>query len=229
MKRPIRVLCVGAAVLAVSGIVSAKSEPDPVEEASLEFETMVREVNAFVGDVRYDEGDVESLIEHWPELSALEPMMADADEDETFDFKGILADPTYRAWAASNGLDADDWLRKSTRITMALFREQLLESAAMMPHQMQQQMEMLEEQREQLGEEMYQQMKESMKAGAEVSKRMETAARDLPQPTPAEQAALVAHRDELVPLMHGDDDDNWDDEYGYDDAEYPDSEDDDWR
>jgi hypothetical protein len=229
MKRSIRVLCVAAALLAVSGILSGQSEPDPVDKASREFEVMVREVNAFVGDVRFDEGDVKSLIDHWPELSALEPMMADSDEDETFDFKGVLTDPTYRSWAASNGLDADDWLRKSTRIMMALFREQLLESAAMMPHHMQQQMEMIEEQRAQVGEEMYQQMKEAMEAGAEINKRMETAARELPQPTPAEQAALDAHRDELVPLMHGDDDDDWDDEYGDDDAEYGDEEDDDWR
>lgn len=230
MRRSIRVLCVAAAVVAVSGNLSGQSASDPVEEASHEFEAMVREVNAFVGDVRFDEGDVKSLIEHWPELSELESLMDDEDEGETIDFKGILADPTYRSWAASNGLDADDWLRKSTRIMMALFREQLLESVAMMPHQMEQQMAMIEQQREQVGEEIYRQMKESMEAGAKISRRMEAAARDLPQPTPAEQVALDAHRDELMPLMQSDDDEDWDDESAWDDEydeEYLGSEDED--
>ena len=219
MKRSIRVLSVTAAVVAMSGIAFGQSEPDTVAEATHDFETMVREVNAFVGDVRFDEGDVESLIEHWPELSELDPLMDDEDEEETFDFKGILADPAYRSWAASNALDAEDFLRKSTRIMMALFREQMLASAAMMPQQMAQQMAMIEEQRDQLGEEMYQQMKQSMEAGAEISRRMVDAAKDLPQPTPAEQAALDAHRDELIVLMESDDDDEWDDEYGYEEDE----------
>ena len=215
MRRSIRVLFVAAAVLALSGAVSGQSESDPVAEATSDFEAMVREVREFVGNVRFDEGDVESLIEHYPELSALEPLATDTEEDETFDFKEILADPAYRSWAAANGLDAEDWLRTSTRIMMALFREQLLASAAVMPHQMQQQMAMIEEQREQLGEEMYNEMKKSMEAGAEISRRMEAAARDLPQPTPAEQAALDAHRDELILLMQSDDD--WDDESGWSD------------
>lgn len=219
MKRSIRVLAGAAVIVALSGITFGQSEPDPVADATREFETMVREVNAFVGDVRFDEADVESLIEHWPELSELEPMMAEEDEDDTFDFKSILSDPTYRSWATSNGLDADDWLRKSTRIMMSLFREQMLASAAMMPQQMARQMEMIEQQRGQLSEEMYQQMKQSMEAGAEISRRMEAAARDLPQPTPAEQDALDAHRDELVVLMQDDDDEEWDDEYGYEEDE----------
>jgi hypothetical protein len=222
MKRSIRVLCVAAAVLALTGVLSAQSGHDPVADPTLEFEAMVREVKEFVGNVRFDEGDVESLIEHYPELSALEPMATDTEEDETFDFKEILADPAYRSWAAANGLDAEDWLRKSTRIMMALFREQLLASAAMMPHQMQQQMAMVEEQRAQLGDEMYNEMKKSLEAGVEIQKRMEAAARDLPQPIPAEQAALDAHRDELIPLLQSNDDEDWDDEY-------PGSDDDDWE
>ena len=94
--------------------------------------------------------------------------------------------------------------------------------AAMVPQQMVQQMEMIEQQREQVGEEMYQQMKQSMEAGAEISKRMVSAARDLPEPTPAEQAALDGHREELVVLMQGDDDEDWEDEYDYE-------EDDEWE
>ena len=219
MKRSMRVLAGVAVITALSGIAFGQSEPDPVADATQEFEAMVREVNAFVGDVRFDKADVESLIQYWPELSSLEPMIADEDDDETFDFKGILADPTYRSWAASNGLDAEDWLRKSTRIMMSLFREQMLASAAKMPQQMAQQMEMIEQQRAQIGEDMYQQMKRSMEAGAEISKTMEAAARDLPAPTPAEQAALDAHRDDLVVLMQDDDDEEWDDEYGYEEDE----------
>jgi hypothetical protein len=65
-------------------------------------------------------------------------------------------------------------------------------------------------------------MKKSLEAGVEIQKRMEAAARDLPQPIPAEQAALDAHRDELIPLLQSNDDEDWDDEY-------PGSDDDDWE
>ena len=82
MQRSIRVLTVIAVVAALSGIAFGQSETDPVADATREFEAMVREVNAFVGDVRFDEADVESLIQHWPEVSALEPMIAGEDDDE---------------------------------------------------------------------------------------------------------------------------------------------------
>jgi methyl-accepting chemotaxis protein len=190
---------------------AAQSQEDALAESNRELEAMVDEVNRFVGDVRFDEKDVVSLIELWDEYNEFGETLED-DDEEMVDFDEVLADPEYRRWAASHGLDAKDWLQKTVRITMTLYREQILQSAEQMPQQMQQQMEAMEQQREQLGEEVYQQVKQAMEASAALGKQMAETASDLPEPTAAEKAALESHRDQLMMLMTSDDEE---DEYGY--------------
>ena len=147
------------------------------------------------------------------------------DSDDDIDFESMLNDDRYLGWAASHDLDAADWARKTVRITMMLYREQMLEAARMMPEQMAQQMAMIEEQRDQLGEEMYQQIKQGMDESARYGKAIEQNARSLPEPTAAEQAILDKYRAELMMLMESDDeeDEYYDDEY-YDDEYYEDEE-----
>ena len=188
----------------------AQSQEDVFEESNRKFEAMVVEVNDFVGDVRFTEADVESLIELWDEYSDFGQTIDD-DDDETLDFDEILADPEYRQWAASHGLNAKDWLQKTVRITMALYREQILQSAEQMPRQMEQQLAIIEQQREQLGKEIYQQTKQAMEASAAASRQMAKTASQLPEATASETAALDSHRDQLMMLMMGDEED----EYGY--------------
>ena len=209
-------VCVFAAVPVVA---TAQSEE---KQAVAEMESMVTEVNQFVGDVRFDEADIESLIELWDEFDEV-GQAYDDDEDEIFDYSEILADAEYRRWASSHGLDADEWMRKTVRITMVLYREMVLESAATMPHQMQQQMKMIEGQREQFGEEAYQQMKEAMEASTLYMNAVVESAKDLPQATPAEAKALEAYRDELTTLMSEDED--YEDEWGDEDDSYDEEED----
>lgn len=209
-------------LVALAGTVSAQSESDALAEAHRDLEAIVAEVNDFAGGVRFDEGDVESLIELWPEFDTLDSLLGESDDgDEPLDFDAIVADPAYRSWAASHGLDADDWLRKSTRITMVLYREQILQSAAMAPQQYQTQLQMIEEQREQVGDELYQEMKAMLEASKAFSDTMAETAKQLPEATSQEMAALDAHRAELTMLMMSDDEDEYDDvegyEYGYDD------------
>lgn len=189
-------------------IVFAQAENAVMEDALRELEKMVSEVNAFAGGVRFDSEDVESLITHWDEYAEL----GDTDEEESVDFDALLEDIEYRSWATSHNLVADDWLRKSVRISMIFYREQMLEGAAMMPEQIQQQMAMIEQQRDQVGEEVFQQMKAGMEATIRYTQQMADQTRRLPAPTAAEAAILDEYRQELMALMMSDDE-------GYDDYE----------
>jgi len=200
----------------------AQDEIAVMQEAQEELDQMFAGVGAFVGDVRFNEGDVRSLIDLWEEWNELGDEQEDDEDDAVIDFESILRDSAYQHWAASHSLDADDWMRKTMRISMALYREKMLAAAEVMPAQMEEQLEMIEQQREQLGEELYQQMKEGMEATAEYGKAITDSARHLPEPTAAEQALLDLYRDELAMVIDSGDDEY--DEYG-DDEEYGDYED----
>ena len=199
--------------------VFAQDTEQATKEALDKLEQMSAEVNSFVGDVRFNESDVKSLIDLWEEYSEIGENEYESEED--INFESILNDDRYLQWAESHSLDADDWARKTVRITMMLYREQMLEAAKIMPEQMAQQMAMIEEQREQFGEEMYQQIKQGMEESAQYSKAIAENARSLPEPTAAEQAILDQYRAELMMLMESDEEDDYygDDEY-YEDEEY---------
>ena len=199
----------------------AQDVEQATQEALDKLDRMSAEVNSYVGDVRYTESDVKSLIDHWEEYSEIGEDEYESEDD--IDFESMLDDDRYLQWAESHGLDADDWARKTVRITMMIYRDQMLEAGKLMPEQMAQQMAMIEEQREQLGEEMYQQIKQGMEESARYGKAIAENARSLPEPTAAEQAILDTYRAELMMLMESDDEDEdeyyGDDEY-YDDEEY---------
>ena len=196
----------------------AQDVEQATEEALETLDQMSVAVNKFVGDVRFDESDVRSLIELWDEY--VEFGEDDDETDDAIDFESVLNDDTYLRWAESHGLEAEDWARKTVRITMMIYREQMLEAARVMPEQMAQQMAMLEGQREQLGEEMYQQMKQGMEESAKYGNAIAENARSLPEPTAAEQAVLDKYRAELMMLMESEDDgEEYYDEY-YEDDEY---------
>ena len=214
MKQQSWRLCLAILILAVApSVVSAQAVDEAIEEGKRKLDTLVAEVQEIAGGVRFNEADVESLIRLWPEFDELSRMVDDDGDDDSMDFKAVLADPTYRQWATSHGVDAEDWMRKTVRIMMTLYREQTLQSAARAPQQIKEQMEMIEQQRAQLGEEAYQQMKQAMEMSVEMSKYMEDAVRKMPEATAAEQAVLDKHRDELMMLMMSDEEE---DEYGYD-------------
>ena len=197
----------------------AQDAEQATKEALDKLDQMSEEVNSFVGNVRFNESDVKSLIDLWEEYSEIGEDEFESEED--IDFESILIDDRYLQWAKLHSLDADNWARKTVRITMMLYREQMLEAANVMPEQMAQQMAMIEEQREQLGEEMYQQIKQGMEESAQYGKAVAKNARSLPQPTAAEQAVLDKYRAELMMLMESEGEDEYygDDEY-YEDEEY---------
>jgi len=214
LSKLLAVVLIAAAPIAVF----AQDTEQAKNEALDKLDQMSAEVNSFVGEVRFNESDVKSLIDLWEEYSEIGEDEFEPEED--IDFESMLNDDRYLQWAESHSLDADDWGRKTMRITMMLYREQMLEAAKVMPEQMAQQMAMIEEQREQLGEEMYQQIKQGMEESAQYGKAIAENARSLPQPTAAEQAILDQYRDELMVLMESDDEDE--DEYYGDDEYYED-------
>ena len=215
VKRLLTVLLIAAAPIAVF----AQDADQATREALDKLDQMSVEVNKFVGDVRFDEGDVRSLIDLWEEYTEFGE--DEYETDDGIDFESMLADDRYLGWAASHNLDAEDWARKTVRITMMLYREQMLEAANAMPEQMARDMAMIEEQRAQLGEEMYQQIKQGMEESAQYGKVVAENSRSLPQPTAAEQAVLDKYRAELMMLMESEDEDEYygEDEY-YEDEEY---------
>jgi hypothetical protein len=150
----------GMLIALVSVTVLAQPDTVSMEDVNQKLEEIFTEVNAFAGAVRFGTEDVVSLIDLWAEYQEL----SGTDDEETIDFDAILAESRYRSWASSHDLVAEDWLRKTARISMVLYREHTLEAAAMMPDQMHQQMAMIEQQRDQVGEEIYEQMKASMEA-----------------------------------------------------------------
>lgn len=215
------------ALLLALSCLNAQARPES-DSAAQEIDNMFTAANDFVGDVRFSGEDIESLMEHWVEFNAIGESHGDDDEG-TVDFDGILSDSTYLDWAESKGLDAEDWLRKAVRITMVLFREQIVNGAETFPAQMQQQMDFIEQQREQLGEEMYQQMKQAMEDAARYTRQLRESAERLPQATAAEAGALEPYRDALIALMSEDDEgeDFGYDEYG-EDEDYPGDDSGDW-
>lgn len=203
-----------AVLLAFAPTLLPAQDLDQATQEALEtLDQMSVEVNNFVGNVRFGEADVSSLIELWEEYNEFGEDQEE--DDDVIDFESMLSDDAYRRWASSHDLDAEDWLKKSVRITMAIYREQMLEAAAMMPEQLAEQMAMIEDQREQLGEENYQQMKESMDHAANYGEAIAENARSLPEPTAAEKAVLDRYRDQLMMLMEADDEDEY-----YDEEEY---------
>ena len=215
MAENVRKLLAVVLIAVAPFVVFAQDVEQATQEALDKLERMSVEVNSFVGDVRFTESDVKSLIDLWEEYSEIGEDQYE--DEENIDFESILDDDRYLQWAQSHDLDADDWARKTVRISMMIYREQMLEAAEVMPEQMEQQMAMIEEQREQLGEEMYQQIKEGMEESARYGKAIAENARSLPEPTAAEQAILDTYHAELMMLMESDNEDEYE---NYGDEEY---------
>jgi len=117
----------------------------------------------------------------------------------------LVEDGQYLAWAAGNGLDAEDWMRKSARILLLSQSTAMTEFFAMAEAQMQEQAGSLEEQREQMGEEMY----EAMQASFKMMEMTREAWAELPAPTAAEEQLIADHMDEISQLIGMDEGDEW--------------------
>ena len=202
--------------MACSGAL-ASSEQEDWEEAGRSVTEIMAATKSFIKEARFNEADVKSVIELWPDFD----QMADQEEDDSetvIDFESIVDDLEYRRWAASHGLDPEDWLRKTMRITMLLYRDQMQQGMAMAPEQLEQQMAFVERQRDRMSEEMYRQMKEAMVAAAESTRQMREGIMSLPEPTSSERALLDKYRAQLSELMDDGDDEDGEEHYPEDDS-----------
>ncbi len=209
--------------IALTALAFAVPQQVSIEEFSADMEQWVAAVNDFIGDVRFDESDMRSFLDHYAEFGAMiEGEAADGGEvdysEENWDemeepsmsesFQEILSfmeDGQYRAWAAANGLDADDWMHKSARILILSQGTAMAQFFEMSEAQMQEQMAGLEAQREQMGEEMYAAMMDSFK----MMELTREAWGQLPEATTAEAQIIEAHSDELAQLLQLDEGDEW--------------------
>ena len=209
-------------VAAFAGLSIAAPQEDLVEELRVDLEVWVEAVSDFIGEVSFDEADMRSFLDLYPELAVLMDDEA-AIEEENWDDEGwnegedaslaesfqevinLLGDPRYLSWAAENGLNAEDWMHKAARILILSQGTMMGEYFEMADAQRQEQVGDLEAQREQLGEEMY----AAMQASAEMMKLTREAWDDLPRPTAAEEQLIADHMDEISQLIGMDEGDEW--------------------
>jgi len=181
------VLAVAFAALSI-----AAPQEDLVEEFRVDLEVWIEAVGEFISEVSFDEADMRSFLDLYPEFAVLMDGEADGAE-ENWEDEGwneeeeaslaesfqevieLLGDPGYIAWAAEKGLSAESWMHKSARILILSQRTVMAEYFQMSEAQMQEQVANLEAQRE-----------------------------------AAEEQLIAEHMDEIRQLLEGDEEDEWD-------------------
>ena len=129
-----------AALLLTAAVATAQSYEESVEESTREITEMMEGMADFVKDVTFDEDDVKSMVKYRDELEALgeevegegegEGSEYDEEDDEMIDFKEFLANPEYRSWAKSRGLDSDTWMKKLMRFQMLMMKNEMAANAS---------------------------------------------------------------------------------------------------
>jgi len=176
-----------------------QSSQDEINESSRKFQEWAVSISEFVKDVRFNEKDVHDFINQRDEFNAFGEEQ-DSDDEEYVDFNSILNDPAYLYWAKSKGLDSDDWLKKSMRITAVMMRTQMEENMSESQFDMTDQLAELEKMRDQMGEEMYLQMKQALEAGAAAMQGLNNFYKELPVPTDTEKALLLKYKNQLMQM-----------------------------
>lgn len=208
----------------MGGLVVAQTMDESVAEATAEYEKWMNVLTEFTRGVEFDEGDIRNVLEYWSEMNELEVMRAADDTDSASEFaqdvREILADAEYQAWAHGNGIDPEDWLRKSMRVSMVLMTQEMEAQREMMASQRESYAAMVEESCAQVDEETCQQMRASMAQSMALSEVMMSSAAKLPPATAAEAALLDQYSAELQAVMMAGDEQEYDEYYSGDDEEY---------
>jgi len=176
-----------------------QSSQDEINESNRKFQEWAVSISEFVKDVRFNEKDVHDFINQRDEFNAFGEEQ-DSDDEEYVDFNSILNDPAYLSWAKSKGLDSDDWLKKSMRITAVMMRTQMEENMSGSQFDMTGQLAEIEKMRDQMGEEMYLQMKQALEAGAAAMQGLNNFYKELPDPTDTEKALLLKYKNQLMQM-----------------------------
>jgi hypothetical protein len=176
-----------------------QSAQDEIDQSNREFQEWAKNLSEFVKDVRFNEKDIQDFINQWDDFNAFGEEQ-DTDDEEYVDFNSILNDPAYLSWAKSKGLDSNDWLKKSMRITAVMMQTQLEANMSGNQFDMKEQLVELEKMRGQMGEEMYLQMKQALEAGAAAMQGLDNSYKELPVPTASEKILLVKYNNQLMNL-----------------------------
>jgi len=203
-------------IVAGSGALAGAQSAE-LEDALQEF---VRGVGTFVDEVRFDQSDIDFFVASWAEVDALFGDETDAGDSmtevvaELRSIMGMIQDVSnraeYRGWAARNGVDADNWLRKALRIMMLSQQHgMLLQSGAI---DIDAQVAQIEAQRDAYGAEAADASIEALRAMGAVSRAFER----IGTPTQAEKSLLEDNWPQLVTAMDAgsDDADEWADDWG---------------
>jgi len=182
--------------LALAAPASAQM-PDP-QEMLKGFQGMMD----FAQDVRVDEKDVASILEHY---KSFEPVAEEIGlgmkaQGAEMDFQQAEKHPTYVKWAKDRGLDPDTWGRKMVRAGLLLHYEEMAAMGPQMTQMLAQQKQMLEAQREAMGEDQYNMMVQQM-SGWEKGMTQMSAMMEEFQPTDEETAVIEENRDALTGLF----------------------------
>lgn len=196
------------ALVLVSAL-GAQSMDESMQKAMADYSAWMDELAEFTKGIEFDEGDLTSFIEHYPEMQSLDLMQDDEDSTDPEDFENnmreVLAEPEYRSWAGRNGLDPEGWLRTATRISSVYMIVHTEKARPEMEAQRQQYEAMIEQQCEQVDAETCRSMREAMATSAAMGEAIAQAQIKLPAPTAAERALIEQYSGDLESIMMSDD------------------------
>jgi len=196
-----------------------------------------------VGDVRLNEADIQSIVQHAKTFHAVGKKegskddaikkLLDAQFDKTgaYDFELVYGMPALKAWASAAQVDVRHWVRRFLRATSLKIRADLLESSKEMLDTLPGQLAQIEAMREQMGEAGYMQAKQGIERALTMARTMDAAAKTVPAATAEEARLLAAYEKKLDAALDDDgaddDDDASDDDDGSEDDDDGSEDDDD--
>lgn len=204
MNRKLVSIAVGVCALAsllAAPAVQAQDIEQTMRESQQQMKAWLTAMIDFTAKTEFDEGDAKSLITHWQSLNELEDLKGMGEDNQPVDFQKILKAPEYKTWASANGVDGDDFMKKSMRIVAVVMRGQMLQGLTQSESMMPQQMQMMEAQKGQLGDEMYQKMMQGMQSAMTMMTETKALAEKLPVGTEKEQKILEKYGPQIQALM----------------------------
>lgn len=217
-----RLWCGLLVVMLVGGSTMMSAEEQAMTAAIADFEEWMKVIADFTRGVEFDEKDIRSVIELWPELEELDVMQDDETAENAAEFardvREIVADAEYRAWARANGLDPETFLRRSMRVSTVLMMQQVEGQRAMAAAQQESYRAMVEQSCARVDAETCAEMRAGLEQSLAISAAMTKTLEELPPPTATELALLERYGTELEAVMMPDDEeDDFDDYEDYED------------
>jgi hypothetical protein len=179
----------------------------------------LKDIADVIGKVEATEEDVKLYIKHDDASDEV------TDKDETFQklkkenykkaFEHLIKSEPYVAWCKKEGLEAENFTRKSLRVMTGFIK---LHMPAMLDDIVKQQKDVLEEYKDELPEADYTAAVAELKKAEAMFARVKKELDVIPAPTDAEKKLYETHKKALTKIMNGGDDDEEDIDEGEDDG-----------